>query len=122
MGYIQSYKSIKSIESIMSQSAIIKPKVWKRFIDDIFVLWEDTLETLHSFLADLNKPTRHSSSPGQSLTVQLPRNLQEIPVRQLWETGQLQTDEQITIQLCRPQVGPQRSGERRDNQGFESML
>ena len=33
----------------------IKPCLWKRFIDDIFFLWANSVENLNKFLKDLNK-------------------------------------------------------------------
>ena len=30
-------------------------KMWKRFLDDIFLIWTGTLENLHKFIEDLNK-------------------------------------------------------------------
>ena len=32
----------------------LKPKIWKRFRDDIFTLWEHCVDTLPSFLDYLN--------------------------------------------------------------------
>lgn len=33
----------------------IKPVIWKRLIDDIFIVWTSTRESLEKFLSDLNK-------------------------------------------------------------------
>ena len=35
-------------------SAILKPKVWQRYVDDTFVLWSHSRETLEAFLNHLN--------------------------------------------------------------------
>ena len=36
-----------------------QPKLWKRFIDDIIFLWDDTLEELELFMRELNQHHSH---------------------------------------------------------------
>ena len=42
-------------------SATIKPSLWLRYIDDIFCIWEDDLDSLNHFICGLNtlKPRLH---------------------------------------------------------------
>ena len=45
-----------AIEFIMLQSWTgLQPKMWKRYIDDIFLLWTGTEKELLDFVAHLNK-------------------------------------------------------------------
>ena len=43
------------IETEFLKAQIIKPWLWKRFIDDIFIIWTDSEKNLNKFLKDLNE-------------------------------------------------------------------
>ena len=43
------------IETEFLKAQIIKPWLWKRFIDDIFIIWTDSGKNLNKFLKDLNE-------------------------------------------------------------------
>ena len=43
------------LEMDFLNSREIKPSMWFRFLDDIFLIWDGKLEDLHTFLDDLNK-------------------------------------------------------------------
>jgi hypothetical protein len=42
------------LETRLLQESALKPKIWKRFIDDVFCVWEHGMDTLLEFLNDLN--------------------------------------------------------------------
>ena len=44
----------KIIELAISESEMNPVDFFKRFLDDIFLVYNDTIENLHSFLAQLN--------------------------------------------------------------------
>lgn len=43
-----------SLETKFLNSQILKPLTWLRFIDDIFMIWPHSLQTLNTFLSQLN--------------------------------------------------------------------
>ena len=43
------------VEMEFLKTQAIKPRQWKRFIDDIFFIWTDSKENLNKFLKDLNE-------------------------------------------------------------------
>ena len=43
------------IETEFLKAQIIKPWLWKRFIDDIFIIWTDSEKNLNKSLKDLNE-------------------------------------------------------------------
>ena len=43
-----------SLEEDILSNSILKPLVWRRYIDDIFMMWEDGEEELQKFLETLN--------------------------------------------------------------------
>ena len=43
------------IETEFLKAQIIKPWLWKRFIDDIFIIWTDSGKNLNKSLKDLNE-------------------------------------------------------------------
>ena len=51
---------------IISQSAL-KPLVWKRFIDDIFTLWNTTREGILQFIEQANKHQFHYQIHGSNI-------------------------------------------------------
>ena len=42
------------VETEFLKAQAIKPRLWKKFIDDIFFIWTDSEEHLNRFLKDLN--------------------------------------------------------------------
>ena len=44
-----------TVEEDFLYSQAIQPKIWKRYLDDIFVAWTDSLDTLQKLKTDLNK-------------------------------------------------------------------
>ena len=44
-----------TVEEDFLYSQAIQPKIWKRYLDDIFVAWTDSLDTLQKLKVDLNK-------------------------------------------------------------------
>ncbi len=42
------------LESKVLSNTNPSPKLWKRYIDDIFVAWTDTEDSLHQFINSLN--------------------------------------------------------------------
>jgi hypothetical protein len=54
-------------------------RMWKRFLDDIFIIWTGTLDKLHEFLDALNKmhPTikftmNHTKMENENIAPQFP--------------------------------------------------
>ncbi|KAK5644761.1 hypothetical protein RI129_006061 [Pyrocoelia pectoralis] len=45
---------MEKFESIALESAVLKPKIWYRYVDDTFVIWNHGLDSLHFFLKHLN--------------------------------------------------------------------
>ena len=45
---------IGQLEETLLSSRALKPEVWLRYIDDIFVVWAHSLSELHTFLAEIN--------------------------------------------------------------------
>ncbi|KAK5648206.1 hypothetical protein RI129_003099 [Pyrocoelia pectoralis] len=45
---------MEKFESIALESAVLKPKIWYRYVDDTFVIWNHGLDSLHLFLKHLN--------------------------------------------------------------------
>ena len=43
------------VETEFLETQAVKPWLWKRFIDDIFIIWADSKENLNKFLKDLNE-------------------------------------------------------------------
>jgi Reverse transcriptase (RNA-dependent DNA polymerase)/GIY-YIG catalytic domain len=42
------------LEHIFLEKCVLKPALWLRFLDDIFVIWNHSLESLHDFIDRLN--------------------------------------------------------------------
>ena len=47
-------------------SAPLKPKVWRRYVDDTFVLWSHSQETLEAFLNHLTLLVGNAEAVGQN--------------------------------------------------------
>ena len=45
---------IGQLEETFLAGRTLKPEIWLRYIDDIFVVWTHTLSEFHTFLTDLN--------------------------------------------------------------------
>ena len=43
------------IETRMSQLSNTKPRVWKRYIDDIFSLWDSNIQEVNHFIDQANR-------------------------------------------------------------------
>ena len=42
------------LEQVFLERRDLVPSVWLRFLDDIFMVWDHSLESLHSFIDALN--------------------------------------------------------------------
>jgi hypothetical protein len=45
---------MKLYEEMAMNSAVCKPSLWLRRVDDTFVIWKHSIEDLHNFLHHLN--------------------------------------------------------------------
>ena len=45
---------IGQMEEAFLENRPIKPSLWVRYIDDIFLIWAHPLKEFHAFLAELN--------------------------------------------------------------------
>ena len=59
---------MEALEEELLGNAAIKPKYWRRYVDDTFIVWPHGLETIEQFLQYLN-----SASPSIQFTVELER-------------------------------------------------
>ena len=81
------------IEEEFLQSQTKVPRIWLRFIDDIFMVWNHTRQELDIFTTDLNKfhPTIKSNF--------LPENIKElVPVSSPLPDLDLQTEPQLLLE------------------------
>ena len=44
-----------SVEEEILKNTTLKPRIWRRFIDDVFIVWTHGMETLEKFLNYINQ-------------------------------------------------------------------
>lgn len=76
------------LEKRLIRDVEVKPQVWWRHIDDIFIIWTEEEETLKQFLAYLNSAHRTIK-----FTLKWSREaMQLLDVRVVNKSGKLETD------------------------------
>ena len=59
------------IETTILSRTVIKPTVWKRYIDDIFSLWDISKPDIEAFIEQANLHLQLSNSRPKYLTLRL---------------------------------------------------
>ena len=59
------------LERGLIENAEVKPRIWWRYIDDIFIVWTEGEEKLRRFIVTLTTCMRRSNSPTNGRNMKL---------------------------------------------------